>query len=799
MRESDSELSAFTRCPPLTSTQDNLSEELHFREAYALSQSKCDNDEPLQAIIAPYLPQKLSSSAMAAPAVSPSPDPISNPKSNPTPTPNPPFNPTPDSTLDYTLPRTQAAISSSSGPEEPPLKRLKPSDLPLTSTQRNSITSTLHTFKKRGEFDALRKSIYSRFVSSAPLKDSLTSALTAVVDSELDRNPNLLSKDRRQAAPLVEGVAERTGVYKRTEGNVDDLIREHLDAAGRKLREIRRADVGERMAAEEEARGGKSDDAYAAESEARRLERARKREEEAARQRELEEEERRKREEERRKREEERRRAREEAERKERERLELEEKRQQEREEERQREADKRREWEREMQERRERKARQDAQWERERIEREEKERAKREKEREKEAEEAAMRELIEEGKRLAAKASRSEPIDDLPRRKGSDAKAVPVKESALEAIMRKEKLEREARALKSQDPSETPEAGTPRRREDRRDSNTAHERGSRPAHLRPSADGSQDASRHDEAEEYYERDHRSSARGGYYDSRHSRRHDDESSSSYYSRGRGASGGYRKYDDDYDEDRRRPSAYYGGDGGREREYDSYSHRSSNPRYGGASSSSEYHHPRRTSRDSDGGYYSSSSRRDYPYPSSSRPHHRDYGDYPHGSAPDRRPHAERQRETPTEIDRYMPSTSARANEQSMRTKIIDRSKIDEEKHGGRARERSRDRDRDRDKERDGDGHRDRDRERPRESRSRDGVGERRRRHEDRGYDRGKDRGERETERRRSRDRSARGRDGPDAERRASSSSRRRERVSSRRRTASGAASPETWMP
>lgn len=48
----------------------------------------------------------------------------------------------------------------------PQRKRLKASDLPLTSAQRSSIDNLLHTIKKKGAFDALRKKVWSQFDES---------------------------------------------------------------------------------------------------------------------------------------------------------------------------------------------------------------------------------------------------------------------------------------------------------------------------------------------------------------------------------------------------------------------------------------------------------------------------------------------------------------------------------------------------------------------------------------------------------------------------------------------------------
>jgi COMPASS (Complex proteins associated with Set1p) component shg1 len=45
-------------------------------------------------------------------------------------------------------------------------KRPKISELPIASSQRNQIDELLHTFKRVGEFDKLRKQIYSQFMES---------------------------------------------------------------------------------------------------------------------------------------------------------------------------------------------------------------------------------------------------------------------------------------------------------------------------------------------------------------------------------------------------------------------------------------------------------------------------------------------------------------------------------------------------------------------------------------------------------------------------------------------------------
>ena len=51
-----------------------------------------------------------------------------------------------------------------SGTDDGPIRRKpKISELPLSSAKRASIDGLLHVFKKKGEFDALRKKTYAQF------------------------------------------------------------------------------------------------------------------------------------------------------------------------------------------------------------------------------------------------------------------------------------------------------------------------------------------------------------------------------------------------------------------------------------------------------------------------------------------------------------------------------------------------------------------------------------------------------------------------------------------------------------
>ncbi|EMC97930.1 hypothetical protein BAUCODRAFT_31937 [Baudoinia panamericana UAMH 10762] len=158
----------------------------------------------------------------------------------------------------------------------PPRKKPKVSELPLSSAQRASIDGMLHTFKKKGEFDGLRKKVFQQYNESAQ-RGMFEAALRTFTTSEIERDPiKYLKPDRRMGAPLLEGAAARSDVYKQTEAGIDAYIDQYLVNAERALRDIRRKEIGDEAAEEETKRGGKSDEAYAAEAVVRRSERAKK-------------------------------------------------------------------------------------------------------------------------------------------------------------------------------------------------------------------------------------------------------------------------------------------------------------------------------------------------------------------------------------------------------------------------------------------------------------------------------------------------------------------------------------------
>lgn len=116
--------------------------------------------------------------------------------------------------------------------------------------------------------------------------------MTDLAESEIEREPLLLSRDRGKAATLIQGAVDRGDIYKSVEANIDALIAEHIIHVERAAREIRRLEVGEDVAAEEERLGNKTDEEYAKEAAVKREARAKVRKQDEARRRREEEKER---------------------------------------------------------------------------------------------------------------------------------------------------------------------------------------------------------------------------------------------------------------------------------------------------------------------------------------------------------------------------------------------------------------------------------------------------------------------------------------------------------------------------
>ncbi len=143
-------------------------------------------------------------------------------------------------------------------------------------------------------------------------KAAFAASLTNLAESEIERDPSLLSRDRGKAATLIEGAVDRTDIYKTIEADIDALIQANLSHVEAAIRQIREQDVGADVAVKEKEAGSKTEEDYAREAQARRAERQKIRDEELARRRAEEEEEERIREEQKaKKREEERQRQRE--------------------------------------------------------------------------------------------------------------------------------------------------------------------------------------------------------------------------------------------------------------------------------------------------------------------------------------------------------------------------------------------------------------------------------------------------------------------------------------------------------
>ncbi|KAJ4323327.1 hypothetical protein N0V94_001943 [Neodidymelliopsis sp. IMI 364377] len=154
-----------------------------------------------------------------------------------------------------------------------PRKKLRPSELPLSQTQRTAIDNLAHTFRKKGHYDSIRKDLLAQFEAS-PAKADLLAALEELVDRETDRNPSLLSKDPRVAATLIEGAGERSDIYGKITQTVSTLLDQLIEQQGLpKMREHRIQEVGAEVAAEEEKRGSKTEEQWAQEADARRQER----------------------------------------------------------------------------------------------------------------------------------------------------------------------------------------------------------------------------------------------------------------------------------------------------------------------------------------------------------------------------------------------------------------------------------------------------------------------------------------------------------------------------------------------
>ncbi|EQB55368.1 hypothetical protein CGLO_04725 [Colletotrichum gloeosporioides Cg-14] len=170
-----------------------------------------------------------------------------------------------------------AAAGATIANDAPAPRKYKASDLPLPSATRAAIDSLAHSFKKKGGYDAIRKEVWDKFAAS-DYEEQVTKAILEVAEHEVQRNPHqLLTLDRGKAAALIDGALERSGVYQKAEQVITQLI--DKKAIEERMRQLRRADIGEEEATAEQQRGAKTDEEYHADTMGRRAERERVREE----------------------------------------------------------------------------------------------------------------------------------------------------------------------------------------------------------------------------------------------------------------------------------------------------------------------------------------------------------------------------------------------------------------------------------------------------------------------------------------------------------------------------------------
>jgi len=75
-----------------------------------------------------------------------------------------------------TMPSKQAEAGAPARAQSVPARpRLKASDLPLSSAVRNSIDGMVHTFKKQGNYDEIRKLVMQSFTDGVSVLVTLLS------------------------------------------------------------------------------------------------------------------------------------------------------------------------------------------------------------------------------------------------------------------------------------------------------------------------------------------------------------------------------------------------------------------------------------------------------------------------------------------------------------------------------------------------------------------------------------------------------------------------------------------------
>ncbi|EFE29791.1 uncharacterized protein ARB_03132 [Trichophyton benhamiae CBS 112371] len=168
-------------------------------------------------------------------------------------------------------------------------KKFKLSELPISTAQRTTIENLLYSFKKKGGFDAVRKEVWAKF-NDSDAKNSFTASLIEMAESEIERDPSLLSRERGKAATLISGAVDRSDLHSGIEETVDAIISNHIDEILASLRKIRAQDIGQEAANAEIAKGLTTDAEYEKQVQAKRDEREKIRQKELEIERKAEEE-----------------------------------------------------------------------------------------------------------------------------------------------------------------------------------------------------------------------------------------------------------------------------------------------------------------------------------------------------------------------------------------------------------------------------------------------------------------------------------------------------------------------------
>jgi len=92
---------------------------------------------------------------------------------------------------------------------------------PPTTTSEQLVT----TFKRRGHFDTLRKSTLSSFQNSTA-GQRLVTRLREIVRAEVEKDSNLLHRDRSKSSILIGGAVDRSGVLDNIQRERDTVFEE---------------------------------------------------------------------------------------------------------------------------------------------------------------------------------------------------------------------------------------------------------------------------------------------------------------------------------------------------------------------------------------------------------------------------------------------------------------------------------------------------------------------------------------------------------------------------------------------